>query len=66
MVYFAAWKHHLSLYPLPAANGAFEQELAPYRASKGTAKFPFAAPILYDVIARLVALLVHQRVRRSE
>jgi uncharacterized protein YdhG (YjbR/CyaY superfamily) len=61
LMHFAAWKRYVSLYPLPAEEGAFTQELAPYRAAKSTARFPLAAPIPHDVIARLVALLVTQR-----
>jgi len=61
LVYFAAWKHHVGLYPVPAADGAFERELAPYRASKGTIRFPLGQPIPYGLIERVVALLVAQR-----
>ena len=61
LVYFAAWKRHISLYPVPAADEAFEQELAPYMAAKGTVRFPLHEPIPYDLIERLVALLVQQR-----
>jgi uncharacterized protein YdhG (YjbR/CyaY superfamily) len=60
LVYFAAWKHHIAIYPVPAADEALEQELAPYLASKGTARFPLRQPIPYDLIERLVALLVHR------
>jgi uncharacterized protein YdhG (YjbR/CyaY superfamily) len=66
LVYFAAWKHHISLYPVPAADDAFEQEIAPYRAGKGTVRFPLRKPIPYGLIERLVALLVHQRVDTGE
>lgn len=61
LVYFAAWKRHISVYPVPAGDEAFERELAPYRAAKGTVKFPFGKPIPYDLIGRLVALQVRQR-----
>jgi uncharacterized protein YdhG (YjbR/CyaY superfamily) len=61
LVRFAAWKRYISLYPLPAVDDAFAQELAPYRAAKSTARFPLAKPIPHDIIARLVALLVTQR-----
>jgi len=61
LVYFAAWKRYVSLYPLPPTNEALEQELAPYRAAKSTARFPYSQPIPYDLIGRLVALHVKYR-----
>ena len=65
LVYFAAWKHHIGLYPIPKSDEAFEQELAPYRAAKGTVRFPLRKPIRYDLIERLIALLVKQRVDKQ-
>ena len=61
LVSFAAWKRHIGLYPLPAVDGALAHELAPYRAAKSTVRFPLDKPIPYDLIARLVALHVKQR-----
>lgn len=61
LVYFAGWKHHISLYPIPALDEALEQEVAPYRAAKGTMRFPLGKPVPYDLIERLVALLAEQR-----
>jgi uncharacterized protein YdhG (YjbR/CyaY superfamily) len=61
LVHFAAWKQHISLYPVPAADEVFVRELAPYLAGKGTVRFPLDKPIPYDIIERLVTLLVQQR-----
>jgi uncharacterized protein YdhG (YjbR/CyaY superfamily) len=61
LVYFAGWKHHISVYPVPAGDATFEREIEPYRAGKGTLKFPLAGPIPYDVIERVVALLAQGR-----
>lgn len=61
LVYFAGWKNHISVYPLPAGDPDFERELAPYLAGKGTARFPLRRPIPYDLIGRLAALLVARR-----
>ncbi|MGH2459938.1 MAG: iron chaperone [Chloroflexota bacterium] len=66
LIYFAAWKHHISLYPIPTEDVPFEQELAPYRAAKATARFPFRKPIPYEIIARLVALGIKQQVDSGE
>lgn len=62
LVYFAAWKNHIGLYPVPTADDALELELAPYRAAKNTVRFPLREPVPYDLIRRLVELLVRQRV----
>jgi len=63
---FAAWKHHVGLYPLPAVDAALEQELAPYRAAKATVRFPLREPIPYELIERLVALRIEQQSENGE
>lgn len=63
LVHFAAWKHHIGIYPLPATEGALAEELAPYDTGKGTARLLLQEPIPYDLIERLAALLVEQRAR---
>jgi len=60
-VSYAAWKDHISIYPIPAAEGELATELEPYVAGKGTLRFPLGKPIPYDLIARVVRLLVAQR-----
>ena len=61
LVYFAGWKHYVSVYPIPDADAALERELAPYRAGKGTLRFPLDEPVPRDLIQRVVADLVEQR-----
>jgi len=63
LIYFAGWKSHVSVYPLPEADEDLEREVAPYRSGKGTVKFPLSRPIPYDLIGRLAALLAEQRRR---
>ncbi len=65
LVYFAAWKHHIALYPIPDADEAFEREVAPYRAAKGTLRFPLGKPVPYDFIHRLAVLRVKQQADNS-
>jgi uncharacterized protein YdhG (YjbR/CyaY superfamily) len=61
LVYFAGWKRHISVYPVPTGDATFEREIDPFRAGKGTLKFPLDKPIPYDLIERVTALLVQER-----
>jgi uncharacterized protein YdhG (YjbR/CyaY superfamily) len=61
LVHFAGWKHHISLYPVPAADAVLEQDLAPYRSARSTVRFLLRDPIPYDVIERVVVLLLRRR-----
>ncbi|MFC7621862.1 iron chaperone [Microlunatus sp. GCM10028923] len=56
VIHYAAWKTHLSVYPVPAGDADLEHELAPYRSGPGTLRFPLGRPIPYQLIGR-VALL---------
>lgn len=60
VVFFAGWKHHISLYPLPAGDEAFQQAIAPYKRAKGSIQFPFDKPIPYDLVEHIVTLLIKE------
>lgn len=62
VIYVAAWKNHISIYPISIADEALERELEPYRAAKATVRFPLRKPIPYELIARVAAFLVKQRI----
>ena len=57
VVFFAGWKHHISLYPLPAGDEAFQQAIAHYKRAKGSIQFPLDKPIPYDLVEQIVTLL---------
>ncbi len=61
LVHYAAWKHHVSLYPVPGGDAALRQELVPYASGKGTLKFPLGEPVPYDLMERVVAQLLSER-----
>ena len=61
IVSFAGWKHHISLYPLPAGDEAFQQQIAPYKRAKGTIQFQLDNPIPYDVVEEIVTLLMMEK-----
>jgi uncharacterized protein YdhG (YjbR/CyaY superfamily) len=64
IVHVAAWKHHLSLYPVPQADAELTGELEPYRSGPGTLRFPLDGPLPLELIGRVVVLLVTQRAGR--
>jgi uncharacterized protein YdhG (YjbR/CyaY superfamily) len=61
LVHFAGWKHHLSVYPLPAGDAAFQTRIAPYKRVKSTVQFPLDQPIPVDVIGDLVTFLQREK-----
>ena len=64
VVYFAGWKRHISVYPIPGGDAAFDAELAPYKAARGTLRFPLDKPIPLELIRRVAGqLLEHARAR---
>ena len=60
VVFFAGWKHHLSLYPLPAGDEVFQQAIANYKRARGSIQFPFDKPIPYDLVEQIVTLLIEE------
>jgi uncharacterized protein YdhG (YjbR/CyaY superfamily) len=65
VLYIAAFKKHVSVYPVTAAMIAKHgKAIAPYRAGKGTLRFPLDAPIPVGLVAKLAKVRV-QEGRRS-
>jgi len=61
LVYYAAWKKFVSLYPAPRADDDFERAVAPYRGAKDALQFRWAEPIPWDLITRVVRVMHEQR-----
>jgi uncharacterized protein YdhG (YjbR/CyaY superfamily) len=60
VVFFAGWKHHISLYPIPTGDEAFQQEMSHYKRAKGTIQFQLNKPIPYDLVEKIVTLLMKE------
>jgi uncharacterized protein YdhG (YjbR/CyaY superfamily) len=60
LVYFAAWAHHIGLYPPISGDKALEKAVARYAGPKGNLRFPLDEPIPYDLIERIVTLRLKQ------
>src|SRR5437016_12449027 len=60
LVYFAAWKQHIGLYPPISGDKALEKAVARYAGPKGNLQFPLEQPMPFDLIERIVKLRVKQ------
>jgi uncharacterized protein YdhG (YjbR/CyaY superfamily) len=62
LLYIAAFKEHVSVYPVTAGMLAeYGKAIAPYRAGKGTLRFPLDAPIPIGLVAKLAKVRVRER-----
>jgi len=61
-IHFAGWKKHVSLYPIPAGNAAFQSQIEPYVDGKGTLKFSLEEPLP----ARLVEAVIRQHLQANQ
>jgi len=54
VVYFAAFKKHIGLFPPIAGDDTLKQKTAKYLGEKGNLKFPLDEPMPYPLISKLV------------
>lgn len=60
LIYFAAWKQHIGLYPPISGDQSLEKAVARYAGPKGNLQFPLNEPIPYKLIQRIVKLRAKQ------
>lgn len=65
IVYFAAFKDHIGLFPPVDGDAALNEALAPYRGPKGNLRFPLKEPVPYDLIERVAKLRTRQDQARA-
>lgn len=65
LVYYAAFKHHYSLFP--ASKGAlesFREELRPYEVGKGTIRFRLDQPVPTALVQRIIKARLEENASR--
>jgi uncharacterized protein YdhG (YjbR/CyaY superfamily) len=60
LLYFAAFKHHVGVYPPVSGDAALERAVAPYAGPKGNLRFPLDEPIPFELIERIARLRLKQ------
>jgi uncharacterized protein YdhG (YjbR/CyaY superfamily) len=56
LIYFAGWKNHISIYPIPSGHQEFNKKIEPYISGKATLKFPLDQPLPLDLVSEMVRL----------
>jgi uncharacterized protein YdhG (YjbR/CyaY superfamily) len=54
LVYFAAFKRHIGLFPPVRGGDSLMRAVKPYAGPKGNLQFPFGKPVPYALIRRIV------------
>jgi uncharacterized protein YdhG (YjbR/CyaY superfamily) len=65
VVYFAAFQHHIGLYPPIRGDTALVRAAAPYANEKGNLRFPLDRPIPYPLIAKIARFRARQNLAKS-
>ena len=65
LVYFAAFKNHIGMFPPIRGDVKLEAAIAKYAGAKGNLKFPLDEPFPHALVARIVKFRVKQNLARS-
>jgi uncharacterized protein YdhG (YjbR/CyaY superfamily) len=65
LIYFAAFKKHIGVYPPVSGDAALLTALAPYLGPKGNLLFPLAKAMPYELIRRVVRRRVQENAARA-
>lgn len=65
LVHFGGFKNHVGFYPAPSGLTAFEKELAPYKAAKGSVQFPHDKPLPKTLISKIVKFRIKEEKEKT-
>lgn len=65
LVYIAAHKKHIGLYPAPTGVEEFQEAVALYGGGKGTLKFPLDKPMPFDLIRRVARFRAKEQAEKA-
>ncbi|MGZ8558560.1 MAG: iron chaperone [Chitinophagaceae bacterium] len=66
LVYFAACKNHIGLYPVPGGTKEFEKDFSSYKTSgKGAIQFPLNKPMPFKLISKIVKFRLKENLQKE-
>lgn len=65
LIYFAAFKNHIGLYPTPGGIEEFKKELSVYKNGKGSVQFPLDEPMPLGLIRKIVKFRVQENLAKA-
>jgi uncharacterized protein YdhG (YjbR/CyaY superfamily) len=66
LVYYAAFKNHIGLYPPVIGDAKLLKDVAKYANEKGNLRFPLDEPIPYALIGRIVKARAKENLRVAD
>jgi len=66
LIYFAGYKNHVSIYPAPTGNAAFEKEVAKYKTGKGTYQFSLEKPLPVNLIIKIIKFRLKENLKKMK
>ena len=65
LLYFAGYKNHIGLYPMPSAIVAFKKQISDYKWAKGSVQFPFDKPLPLELIEKITRFRVKENLQKA-
>jgi uncharacterized protein YdhG (YjbR/CyaY superfamily) len=65
LLYFAAFKNHIGMFPPIRGNAKLQAAVAKYAGPKGNLKFPLDQPFPYSLVTKIVKLRVRQNLAKA-
>ena len=64
LIYFAGYKNHYSIYPVPKGNETFQKEISAHKTGKGTLQFTYDIPVPAALISKIVKFSIKENRER--
>lgn len=65
LIYFAGYKNHTSIYPIPRGTPAFQQKIAAHVFGRGTLRFANNQPLPVDLIHEVIQTRLAEHLEKA-